>query len=69
MDLKKKLIAGASAVMMMAAPVAAQTPASAPVQDAENGFGASTGTLAAVFMLAVFTAFLVFDDSDQPVSP
>lgn len=72
MKFTKALIAGAATAMLAVAPVAAQV-ASAPVaaQDEENAFGRSGGSLAAIFAVLVFGAFLIFhgEDDDQPVSP
>ncbi|GGA08474.1 MAG: hypothetical protein COW16_13020 [Sphingomonadales bacterium CG12_big_fil_rev_8_21_14_0_65_65_10] len=70
MNIKKTLIAGASASMLIASPIAAQADrASAPAEDSEQVFGGSFLISALIVAAVVVGIVLIADDDDEPVSP
>lgn len=70
MNIKKTLIAGASASMLIASPIAAQVDrATVPAEDSEQAFGGSFIVTALIVAAVIVGIVLIADDDDDPVSP
>lgn len=70
MNIKQTLIAGASASMLIASPIAAQADrVSVPAEDSEQVFGGSFLVTALIIAGVVVGIVLIADDNDEPVSP
>lgn len=72
MDIKKTLIAGATASMLVASPVLAQAQAdraTAPADESEQIFGGNIFLTAAIVAGVIVGIILLADDDDLPVSP